>query len=190
MPFNKQGSVSRRVESQSAGHLWAQSRIRAHHKALIPISFQFSAEGKLLGTGRNKRIQEGSPTKHGEIDCLENVGVSLGLSAISGYTRTTAYPPTVPAFISVGLQGLHVSTRPLPGRLWHPIEAVLVGCTPHSHPAQCVLAPVRHIVLPSQLCCLLSVASTVILFGIRRVVLGENTTFVGEPNQSTRSSLS
>jgi len=41
----------------------------------IPIGGAlFSGDGRLLGVGRNKRIQEGSPTKHGEIDCLENIG--------------------------------------------------------------------------------------------------------------------
>lgn len=40
----------------------------------IPIGAALVSEGVLLGTGYNKRVQLGSPTRHGEIDCLENVG--------------------------------------------------------------------------------------------------------------------
>ncbi|KAF9792604.1 cytosine deaminase [Thelephora terrestris] len=78
----------------------------------------FSADGKLLGVGRNKRIQEGSPTKHGEIDCLENIG---RLSAL-----------------------------------------VYKGCTMYTTLSPCTMC-----------------SGAIVLFGIRRVVLGENTTFVG-----------
>ena len=52
------------------------------------------------------------------------------------------------------------------------------GFTPPSLPARCALVPVRHIT--SVLRYALSTTSTVILFGIRRVVMGENTTFVGK----------
>jgi len=78
----------------------------------------FSADGKLLGAGRNKRVQEGSPTKHGEIDCLENIG------------RLSA--------------------------------SVYKDCTLYTTLSPCTMC-----------------SGAIILFGIRRVVLGENATFVG-----------
>ncbi|GAA5894495.1 hypothetical protein JCM6882_004835 [Rhodosporidiobolus microsporus] len=31
-------------------------------------------DGVVIGVGRNRRVQEGSPTKHGETDCLECIG--------------------------------------------------------------------------------------------------------------------
>ncbi|KAF9646562.1 cytosine deaminase [Thelephora ganbajun] len=85
----------------------------------IPIGGAlFSGDGKLLGVGRNKRVQEGSPTKHGEIDCLENIGR-------------------------------------LPASLYK-------GCTMYTTLSPCAMC-----------------SGAIILFGIRRVVMGENTTFVG-----------
>ncbi|KAK9898371.1 cytidine deaminase-like protein [Cystobasidium minutum MCA 4210] len=33
-----------------------------------------NSTGEVLGVGRNKRVQKGSPTLHGETDCLENIG--------------------------------------------------------------------------------------------------------------------
>lgn len=32
------------------------------------------ATGKVIGVGRNRRVQMGSATRHGETDCLENIG--------------------------------------------------------------------------------------------------------------------
>ncbi|RIJ70861.1 nucleoside deaminase [Nakamurella silvestris] len=40
----------------------------------IPIGAALIVDGKVLATGHNKRIQLGSPTRHGETDCLENAG--------------------------------------------------------------------------------------------------------------------
>lgn len=40
----------------------------------IPIGAALAHRGTVLGTGHNKRVQLGSPIRHGETDCLENVG--------------------------------------------------------------------------------------------------------------------
>jgi len=85
----------------------------------IPIGGAlFAKDGKLLGVGRNRRVQEGSATRHGEIDCLETIG-RLPASAYKDCTMYTTLSP----------------------------------CT---------------------MC-----SGAIILFGIKRVVIGENSTFVG-----------
>jgi cytosine deaminase len=40
----------------------------------IPIGAALFHEGKLLGVGHNRRVQMGSVIRHGETDCLENIG--------------------------------------------------------------------------------------------------------------------
>jgi len=40
----------------------------------IPIGAALIVDGAVLARGHNKRIQLGSPTRHGETDCLENAG--------------------------------------------------------------------------------------------------------------------
>ena len=40
----------------------------------IPIGSILVVDGKIIGKGHNKRIQESSVTLHGEMDCLENAG--------------------------------------------------------------------------------------------------------------------
>ena len=40
----------------------------------IPIGSILVHDGEVIGAGHNKRIQEGSVIKHGEMDALENAG--------------------------------------------------------------------------------------------------------------------
>ena len=40
----------------------------------IPIGAALAVGTKVLGSGRNKRVQLGSSIRHGETDCLENIG--------------------------------------------------------------------------------------------------------------------
>ena len=40
----------------------------------IPIGSVLVLDGKIIGRGHNRRVQNGSATRHAEIDCLENAG--------------------------------------------------------------------------------------------------------------------
>ena len=40
----------------------------------IPIGSVVVSRGKILGRGHNRRVQQGSPVLHGEMDALENAG--------------------------------------------------------------------------------------------------------------------
>ncbi|MEM8618908.1 MAG: nucleoside deaminase [Actinomycetota bacterium] len=40
----------------------------------IPIGSVLVLDGEIVGRGHNQRVQLGSPTRHGELDCLENAG--------------------------------------------------------------------------------------------------------------------
>ncbi|MBN2015059.1 MAG: nucleoside deaminase [Candidatus Altiarchaeota archaeon] len=40
----------------------------------IPIGSVLVLDGRIVGRGRNRRVQNNSPTLHAEMDCLENAG--------------------------------------------------------------------------------------------------------------------
>ena len=58
----------------------------------IPIGAALAHDGVLLGSGHNKRVQLGSPTRHGETDCLENIG-RLPASTYAASTMATTLSP-------------------------------------------------------------------------------------------------
>src|SRR5262245_33111054 len=85
----------------------------------IPIGSVIVYEGKILGGGRNRRVQKGSVVLHAEMDALENAGR-------------------------------------LPGRVYR--ESVIYTT-----------------LSPCAMC-----SGAILLYGIPRVVIGENQTFLGE----------
>lgn len=58
----------------------------------IPIGAALAQGDRLLGVGHNRRVQLGSAIRHGETDCLENVG-RLPASVYAGATMATTLSP-------------------------------------------------------------------------------------------------
>jgi cytosine/creatinine deaminase len=85
----------------------------------IPIGSVLVHQGKVLGRGHNRRVQQGSVVLHGEMDALENAG----RQAASVYRECTIYTTLSPCAMCSG---------------------------------------------------------AILLYGIPRVVIGENKTFLGE----------
>ncbi|MEI7742982.1 MAG: nucleoside deaminase [Chloroflexota bacterium] len=84
----------------------------------VPIGAALVADGKVLGAGHNRRVQQGSAIRHGETDALE----VAGRLPASVYRRATMYTTLSPCDMCTG---------------------------------------------------------AILLYGIKRVVMGENRTFVG-----------
>ena len=85
----------------------------------IPIGAVLVHEDRIIGRGHNRRVQQGSPTLHGEMDALERAG------------RQSA--------------------------------AIYRACTMYTTLSPCAMC-----------------AGAMLLYGIPRVVVGENQTFIGE----------
>lgn len=64
----------------------------------VPIGAALVADGKVLGSGHNRRVQQNSAIRHGETDCLENIG---RLPA-SVYARSTMYTTLSPCDMCTG----------------------------------------------------------------------------------------
>ncbi len=62
----------------------------------IPIGSVLVKDGKIIGRGHNRRVQNGSPTLHAEIDCLENAG------RIGSYGGTILYSTLMPCYLCSG----------------------------------------------------------------------------------------
>jgi len=58
----------------------------------VPIGAALVADGRVLGVGRNRRVQDGSAIRHGETDALENAG-RLPASVYRRSTMVTTLSP-------------------------------------------------------------------------------------------------
>ncbi|MBL0103328.1 MAG: nucleoside deaminase [Bacteroidetes bacterium] len=62
----------------------------------IPIGSVLVKDGKIIGRGHNKRVQDGDPITHAEIDCLRNAG------RVGQYKDTVLYSTLMPCYLCAG----------------------------------------------------------------------------------------
>lgn len=62
----------------------------------IPIGSVLVKDGRIVGRGHNKRVQENDPIMHAEIDCLRNAG------RIGNYSGTVLYSTLMPCYLCAG----------------------------------------------------------------------------------------
>lgn len=62
----------------------------------IPIGSVLVKDNTIIGRGHNKRVQDGDPITHAEIDCLRNAG------RIGNYQDTVLYSTLMPCYLCAG----------------------------------------------------------------------------------------
>ncbi len=62
----------------------------------IPIGSVLVKDGKIVGRGHNKRVQDNDPITHAEIDCLRHAG------RIGQYGDTVLYSTLMPCYLCAG----------------------------------------------------------------------------------------
>lgn len=62
----------------------------------IPIGSVLVRDGKIIGRGHNRRVQDGDPITHAEIDCLRNAG------RVGHYKNTVLYSTLMPCYLCAG----------------------------------------------------------------------------------------
>jgi len=62
----------------------------------IPIGSVLVRDGLVIGRGHNKRVQDGDPVTHAEIDCLRNAG------RVGSYRGTELYSTLMPCYLCAG----------------------------------------------------------------------------------------
>ncbi len=63
----------------------------------VPIGAALVKDGKLIATGRNRRIQDSAPVMHAEINCLYNAG-----KVTHRFRNTTLYTTLMPCYMCAG----------------------------------------------------------------------------------------
>lgn len=62
----------------------------------IPIGSVLVRDGKVIGQGHNKRVQDLDPVTHAEIDCLRNAG------RVGNYRGAVLYSTLMPCYLCAG----------------------------------------------------------------------------------------
>jgi cytosine/creatinine deaminase len=75
-----------------------EEALAGYHEGGLPIGAALFHQGKLIGRGRNRRVQEGNPILHAEMSCFQNAG---RLPA-AVYREATLYSTLSPCYMCSG----------------------------------------------------------------------------------------
>jgi cytosine deaminase len=75
-----------------------EEALAGYHEGGLPIGAALFHNGKLIGRGRNLRVQEGNPILHAEMSCFRNAGRLPG----SVYREAVLYSTLSPCYMCSG----------------------------------------------------------------------------------------
>lgn len=70
----------------------------------VPVGSVMSHEGELLAKGHNKRVQEGNPIAHGEMNCIYNAGRRANYNGVTLYTTLSPCMMCAGTIIQFGIK--------------------------------------------------------------------------------------
>lgn len=60
--------------------------LKSYREGGLPIGAVMVENGEIVGAGHNRRVQDGDPTAHGEMDCLRRAGRRARYGSVTLYT--------------------------------------------------------------------------------------------------------
>ena len=63
-----------------------EQALKSYHEGGLPIGAVMVENGAIVAAGHNRRVQDGDPTAHGEMDCLRRAGRRARYDGVTLYT--------------------------------------------------------------------------------------------------------
>jgi cytosine/creatinine deaminase len=103
---------------------------KSYDEGGLPIGAAMVENGALIGVGHNRRVQDGDPTAHGEMDCFRRVGRRPDYRGVSLYTTLSPCMMCAGTVVQFGIGRVVVGEdRSFPGNIGflreHGVEVVL-----------------------------------------------------------------
>jgi creatinine deaminase len=103
---------------------------KSYDEGGLPIGAAMVKSGALIGVGHNRRVQDGDPTAHGEMDCFRRVGRRPDYRGVSLYTTLSPCMMCAGTVVQFGIGRVVVGEdQSFPGNIAflreHGVEVVL-----------------------------------------------------------------
>jgi creatinine deaminase len=103
---------------------------KSYDEGGLPIGAAMVENGVLIGVGHNRRVQDGDPTAHGEMDCFRRVGRRPEYRGVTLYTTLSPCMMCAGTALQFGIGRVVVGEdRSFPGNIAflreHGVEVVL-----------------------------------------------------------------
>lgn len=91
-------------EDQKFMDLAYEEAKRGYEEGGVPVGSVMSYDGNLLAKGHNKRVQEGNPIAHGEMNCIYNAGRRANYKGVTLYTTLSPCMMCAGAIVQFGIK--------------------------------------------------------------------------------------
>jgi creatinine deaminase len=108
-----------------------EQALKSYHEGGLPIGAVMVENGTIVAAGHNRRVQDGDPTAHGEMDCLRRAGRRARYDGITLYTTLSPCMMCSGTVLQFGIPVVVVGEdQSFPGNLEflraHGVEVVLL----------------------------------------------------------------
>jgi cytosine/creatinine deaminase len=105
--------------------------LKSYHEGGLPIGAVMVENGAIVAAGHNRRVQDGDPTAHGEMDCLRRAGRRARYAGVTLYTTLSPCMMCAGTVLQFGIPRVIVGEdQSFPGNLdflrEHGVEVVLL----------------------------------------------------------------
>lgn len=95
-----------------------EQALKSYNEGGLPIGAVMvnDMDGKILAAGHNRRVQDGDPTAHGEMDCLRRAGRRARYDGVTMYTTLSPCMMCTGTILQFGIARVVIGeTRNFPG---------------------------------------------------------------------------
>jgi len=123
--------VGNETESSFMRAAFEQALI-SYHEGGLPIGAVMVENGAIISAGHNRRVQDGDPTAHGEMDCLRKAGRRARYDSVTLYTTLSPCMMCTGTVLQFGIKRVVVGEdRNFPGNIAllrsHGVDVVLLN---------------------------------------------------------------
>jgi creatinine deaminase len=109
--------------------------LKSYQQGGLPIGAVMVADGQIIAEGHNRRVQDGDPTAHGEMDCFRKAGRRPHYRDVTLYTTLSPCMMCAGTVVQFGIPRVVVGEdRSFPGNIdflrEHGVDVVLLDDAP------------------------------------------------------------
>ena len=111
-----------------------EEALRSYKAGGLPIGAAMVENGSVIAVGHNRRVQDGDPIAHGEMDCLRKAGRRADYSGVTLYTTLSPCMMCAGTIVQFGIKSVVIGeARNFPGNIdflqQHGVDVVVLDNT-------------------------------------------------------------
>jgi cytosine deaminase len=104
------------IQHEPLMRLAYEQALKSYNEGGLPIGAVMVEKGEVIARGHNRRVQDGDPTAHGEMDCLRRAGRRARYHGVTMYTTLSPCMMCAGTILQFGITDVVIGeSRNFPG---------------------------------------------------------------------------